>query len=106
MILRREIHSYYVPTGLEDLHGMYNVLAAVVVSRIKQRDDRWMWFVKQAHLSDGSVLNRDLEWEYNSLPSNRDNEELQRTRYTTLDEAMEYVERYIESKAEYRIKEA
>jgi len=66
------------------------------IRHIRQRDGKWLWSIKRAALVEGPVLNRDLEWEYNSLPSNRDKEELDRTRYQSCEEALEYVKKYLE----------
>lgn len=80
------IHSYLVtlPEPILDIQS-------VEIRKIHQRDGSWLWFVRQSHLVEGPVLNRLLEWEYNSLPSSRDADELDRTRYVSLDEAMTYV---------------
>lgn len=52
--------------------------------RSKKMDD-WKWSVTR---HTGSVLNRDGEWEYEPVPSSRDDGFLARTRYS-LSEAQE-----------------
>jgi uncharacterized protein YycO len=56
----------------------------VEVQRRRQRDGRSLYVVKS--LSD--VLNKSGEWEYESIPSDRDDEFIARTRFATMDEAI------------------
>lgn len=43
---------------------------------------------------DGYVLNRDGQWEYEPLPSNRSDEFLLRTRHVTPEDALAWYEHY------------
>jgi hypothetical protein len=95
--MKVEINSYFVKTG--HLHGLPSDDDGVVVSRIKQRSGEYLWFIKMASLVEGPVLNRDLEWEYNSLPSARRDEELQRTRYASVEEALGVIKMLVEKEA-------
>lgn len=55
----------------------------IVVQARTQRDNSVLWSV-----SDGfNVLNKDGEWEYESMPSSRDDEFIARTRWPNADEA-------------------
>lgn len=57
----------------------------VLVQRARQVDDSYLWKV-----TDGaSCLNKSGEWEYEPLPSSRDDDFMARCRFATADEAIE-----------------
>jgi hypothetical protein len=87
------VHSYYAETNIP-VGAPYHP-QAIEIRRVLQRDGSWLWLIKDARLEGGPVLSKDLLWEYPSLPSNRCDEELQRTRYSSIAEATTYLERYI-----------
>lgn len=58
----------------------------ITVQRAIQVDGPDLWKVKRG---DAHCLNRDGEWEYEPLPSSRDDDFLARCRYATADEAID-----------------
>lgn len=44
---------------------------------------------------NGSVLNRNFEWEYQPQPSSRTEDFYRRCRYESVDEAVQHIERYL-----------
>lgn len=47
----------------------------------KRADDKWA-------VVDNGVLNKDLQWEYEPMPSSRTDEFIARTRFDSIDEAL------------------
>jgi hypothetical protein len=47
----------------------------------------------------GSVLNKDLEFEYEPMPSSRDEDFFNRCRFRSVEEAAQYLTKYQERKA-------
>lgn len=74
-------------------------MRTIEVRRIPGLDENgktvFRWLIRRSETDVGPVLNRLLEWEYNSSPSSRTNEEIERTRYHSMDEAFVYLERYL-----------
>jgi hypothetical protein len=58
----------------------YEASSTVQLVACRQRDGSRLWAVRDA---SGSVLNKLGEWEYEPLPSSRDDEFLARCRYAT-----------------------
>lgn len=56
------------------------------IQRARQVDGADLWKVKRG---DSHCLNKDGEWEYEPLPSSRDDDFLTRCRYSTADEAID-----------------
>lgn len=56
----------------------------VTIDKTYQRDGTFKWKVSRGR----SCFNKQGEWEYEPLPSHRDDAFLQRCRYDTLSEAM------------------
>jgi hypothetical protein len=76
---------------VKDEDGLYTSL-----QRMKQRDDSYLWAILKG---EHSVMNREGEWEYQPLPSSRDNAFLKRTRFSTAMDALK-VYRQQETKGE------
>jgi hypothetical protein len=95
-VLQPEVHAYYLRTGFLGYLSRPYRPEAVEIRRIQQADLSWKWMVKEPGIEGGAVLNRLLEWEYQSSPSNRTTDDLQRTRYVSMEEALQYVGWWIE----------
>ncbi len=95
--MRIESQSFWIKLELPQPVGHRRYPDELIIARVRQRDGSWLWKVNEADYMDGAVLNRDLEWEWNSLPSSRTDEELQRTRYSSFEEALVHVEKYADS---------
>jgi hypothetical protein len=57
--------------------------APTLLCRVRQRDKSDLWAIRRL----SSTLNRDGEWEYEPIPSSRDDEYMARNRYQTAGEA-------------------
>lgn len=68
----------------------YELPGEVRIERATQRDGRHKWAVRRA----GSCLNRDSEFEYEPLPSSRDDEFLARCRFDSAESAYAAWESY------------
>ena len=69
--------------------GQTYALRVVQVVRRSQEPEAWaIW-------DGGACLNRDLEWEHESLPSNRTDDFIARTRWPTASDAMGFARRYL-----------
>lgn len=64
----------------------------VKIERARQRDGSSLWAIRR----DGSVMNKNAEWEFEPMPSSRDDEFIKNCRYATIDEAVETYKRYQE----------
>jgi hypothetical protein len=62
----------------------YDAGGEVRIEAAKQRDGRVLWKVRE----HGNVLNKTGEWEWEPIPSERDDEFLDRCRFDTPHEAL------------------
>ena len=68
---------------------VFEIADGVTIEACRQRDKTVTWAVR----SQGNVLNKHQQWEYEPLPSSRSEAFLQRTRFATIGEAVEAIER-------------
>mgnify|MGYP001192268883 CR=1 FL=1 len=59
----------------------------VFIEMRKQRDKSEKWVITR----HGSVLAKDCEWEFEPSPSSRDDAFIERTRFNTFDEAVQFL---------------
>ena len=71
-----EVMSYQI----DEWQGVINV----TLDRVRQLEGRDLWAIREA----GFVLDRNGEWEYEPLPSSRDEDFLVRCRFDTPEEAV------------------
>jgi hypothetical protein len=79
-----EAHSTGVQVSAYSLGVPANSLSEVFVERCAQRDGSYLWRVTKR----GDCLNKDGEWEYEPLPSSRDDAFLERCRFDSAETAI------------------
>ena len=67
----------------------YDAGNGVKIEAAKQMDGRVLWAIRHF----GSVMNLDGEWEFEPLPSSRDDEFIARCRHATPQEALDVLRR-------------
>lgn len=82
------INEFEVPTGGGD--NVHRPDTITIVKR-KQMEGTPKWAI----MRHASVLNRELEWEYEPSPSHRDDDFLVRCRYESVEEALEYINKWM-----------
>ena len=87
--------AYRIPMLSEDGYDR------VTIEERSTEDSVRRWAVVRG----GSVLNKDGDWEYEPMPSSRDEAFLSRCRYTTLEAACEQIVRWLATKPEMKKEE-
>ena len=65
----------------------------ITIEMCRQRDGRQLYAIRQV----GACFNREGEWEYEPIPSERDDGFIARCRFETWDDAAKLVERYFKA---------
>jgi len=74
----------------DEVFPEYGYYSSNYYSIEKRSNSTWVIY------ADNRTLNKKLEWEYESLPSSRTKKYLKNNRYSSKEEALEYLEKYIE----------